>query len=51
LDNSIKLWDKNNGELLTTLIGHGDWVWSVAFDTGNMLASGSGDSTIKIWGK
>jgi len=51
-DSTIKLWDKNTGDLLRTLNGHGDWsVLSVAFDFNNILASGSSDSTIKLWGK
>ena len=29
--------------------GHTYWVWSVAFGQGNILASGSGDRSIKIW--
>ncbi|KAK4248937.1 hypothetical protein C7999DRAFT_30627 [Corynascus novoguineensis] len=33
-----------------TLEGHSDWVWSVAFSPdGQRLASGSGDTAIKIW--
>ena len=48
-DSTIKLWDKNTGDLLRTL-SHGDWVESVAFDSNDILASGSGDRTIKLWG-
>jgi small GTP-binding protein len=37
-------------KLLRTLEGHQDAVWSVAFDPqGEMLASGSRDSTVKLW--
>jgi len=36
---------------LRTLNGHGSRVVSVAFDSNNILASGSGDSTIKLWMK
>ena len=32
-----------------TLNGHTDCVWSLAFGQGNILASGSGDRSIKIW--
>ena len=37
--------------LLRTLTGHGGSVWSVAFDASYMIASGSIDSTIKLWKK
>ena len=38
-------------DLLRTLSGHGDWVRSVAFDSNDILASGSYDRTIKLWNK
>ena len=37
-------------KLLRTLEGHTDTVYSVAFDpTGQTLASGSDDNTVKLW--
>ena len=36
---------------MRTLSGHGDYVESVAFDSNDILASGSGDRTIKLWNK
>jgi WD40 repeat protein len=36
---------------LRTLSGHGDSVSYVAFDSDNILASGSYDGTIKLWNK
>jgi WD40 repeat protein len=37
--------------LLRTLTGHGKAVSSVAFDSNEMIASGSSDKTIKLWNK
>ena len=49
-DNSIKLWDAENGKLMATLTGHTDGVNSIAFSPdGQTLVSGSEDKTIKIW--
>jgi len=45
-DNIIKLWNKNTGELWKILSGHGGPVYTVAFDSNNILASGSVDITI-----
>ena len=46
-DTTMKLWNKNTGGLLRTLSAHGNWVWSVAFDSNDILASGSCDRSLK----
>jgi WD40 repeat protein len=49
-DNTIKLWDVNTGELISTLSDHSWSVVAVAFSTdGETLISASWDKTIKIW--
>ncbi|CAG0936430.1 phosphoinositide-3-kinase, regulatory subunit 4 [Thermoflexales bacterium] len=49
-NHEIHLWQAQDGQRVTTLQGHADWVRSVAFNPdGSRLASGSVDCTIKIW--
>ena len=46
----MKLWDVATRTNITTLQGHTDLVFSVAFSPdGTTLASGSGDYTVKLW--
>ena len=47
-DNTIKIWNITNGQVIRNLTGHTDSVNSIAFGKDNVLASGSYDSTIKI---
>ena len=50
LDNHVKLWDVQKGELLHTLKGHGDGVYAVAYDpSGKKVVSASLDQSLKIW--
>jgi WD40 repeat protein len=50
-DQTIKLWDLQQGELKKTLKGHTGTVTSVQFSPDGILASGSffPDGTIKLW--
>ena len=50
LDNMIRLWDADSGQLKAILEGHTAWVSTVAFSSdGATLASGSDDNTIRLW--
>ena len=49
-DNTIRIWNATTGAQLRPLIGHTNFVTSVAFTaTDDTLVSGSRDNTIRIW--
>jgi len=52
-DGVVRVWNISNPDdiqLVQTLIGHTDWVFSVAFNPdGSLLASSSADNTIRLW--
>jgi len=50
-DTTAKIWNKDTGGLLRTIVGHSRVVRTVAFDTGNIVATGSYDNTVKLWNK
>jgi WD40 repeat protein len=48
-DKTVKVYN-NNGGMMASLIGHGDWVYCVAVSaSGARFASGSADGTVKLW--
>lgn len=50
LDNVIRLWDSETGQLVHTLQGHQDSVYALSFSPdGRNLVSGSLDKNLKIW--
>lgn len=49
-DNTIRLWDVKSGRELRALMGHKNWIKSLALNRGGeVLASGSNDHTVKLW--
>jgi WD40 repeat protein/tRNA A-37 threonylcarbamoyl transferase component Bud32 len=50
LDDTIKIWNLNTGDLLLTLTGHSRGVNTIAISPdGRTLVSGSDDYTVRVW--
>jgi len=49
-DNTVRLWDTTDGELIQTIEAHDDWLTALAFSPdGQWIASGSRDNSVKLW--
>jgi len=49
-DNVVRFWDVDSPEKPRALLGHMDWVSSVAVpETGGIVATGSWDRTVRVW--
>jgi WD40 repeat protein len=49
-DQTVRVWNADNGAAVRTLSGHGDYVYAVAISPdGNLIASGGFDGEVRIW--
>jgi len=50
-DGTLRIWDKESGECLNILEGHGNWVLGAIELSDGKILSWSWDSTLRIWNK
>ena len=48
-DNTIKIWDINKKQVLSTLTGHTSMIWDLCETDNSQLLSASDDNTSRIW--
>ena len=48
-DGTIKIWDINKKQLISTLTGHTSMIWEICELEGNKIISASDDNKSKIW--
>jgi WD40 repeat protein len=49
-DGKVVVWSLESGAQIATLVGHRGVVWRVAVsEEAGMIASGSGDNTVRLW--
>ena len=50
LDQSVRIWNADSGDLTEMLTGHTERVYSIAFSPdGQRIVTGSADKTIRMW--
>jgi hypothetical protein len=49
-DQTVRIWNADNGAAVRTLSGHADYVYALAVSPdGNLIASGAFDGEVRIW--
>lgn len=49
-DQTVRVWNADNGAAVRALSGHTDWVFAVAVSPdGNLIASGAFNGEVKVW--
>ncbi len=49
-DQTVRLWNPDNGTAVRTMSGHSDWIYAITFSPdGSLLASGSWNGEVKVW--